>query len=125
VLPPNQALKRTADNRLIRLGTVDGGRSAPTRSRYKTASDTYAMVETELSRVTLAAVDGPMPAVVCRSKAPGAYAGTLALIEAFGLTRPSGLWEDGAQRALLTRCCSGLCWHATAERRASGRGHVG
>ena len=44
------------------------------------------MVETELSRVTLQAVDGEMPAVLCRPKRGGPRAGVLVLMEAFGLT---------------------------------------
>src|SRR5713101_6491945 len=44
------------------------------------------MVEIEHSRVTLAGIDGTMPAVLCRPKRRGPYPGVLVLMEAFGLT---------------------------------------
>lgn len=44
------------------------------------------MVETELSRVSIPAVDGMMPAVLCRPMQDGSHAGVLVLMEAFGLT---------------------------------------
>lgn len=44
------------------------------------------MVETELSRVSVPAVDGVMPAVLCRPRQGGSHAGVLVLMEAFGLT---------------------------------------
>ncbi len=44
------------------------------------------MVEIELSRASVPAVDGAMPAVLCRPRPAGLYAGVLVLMEAFGLT---------------------------------------
>jgi len=44
------------------------------------------MVEIELSRVSVPAVDGVMPAVLCRPRPAGSPAGVLVLMEAFGLT---------------------------------------
>jgi len=44
------------------------------------------MVETQLSRVSVPAVDGMMPAVLCRPTQGGSHAGVLVLMEAFGLT---------------------------------------
>ena len=44
------------------------------------------MIETELSRVSVPAVDGMMPAVLCRPTQGGSHAGVLVLMEAFGLT---------------------------------------
>lgn len=44
------------------------------------------MVETEVCRVSVPAVDGMMPAVLCRPTQGGSHAGVLVLMEAFGLT---------------------------------------
>jgi len=44
------------------------------------------MVETELFRISIPAVDGPMPAVLCRPTQGGPHGGVLVLMEAFGLT---------------------------------------
>lgn len=44
------------------------------------------MVEIELPRVSVPAVDGAIPAVLCRPSPAGLHAGVLVLMEAFGLT---------------------------------------
>jgi len=45
-----------------------------------------AMVEIEFARVSVPAVDGVMPAVLCRPSQKASHAGVLVLMEAFGLT---------------------------------------
>ena len=44
------------------------------------------MVEIEPSRITLTAIDGAMPALLCRPKQGGRHPAVLVLMEAFGLT---------------------------------------
>jgi carboxymethylenebutenolidase len=44
------------------------------------------MVETAISRVSVPAADGMMPAVLCRPTRGGSHPGVLVLMEAFGLT---------------------------------------